>query len=335
MYRPEFWTLWEKARVRCLERTASKHVYYLGWNRSPAQAGCMRQLLGPGALGRPRGIGWRGRWEGGSGWGIHANPWLIHVNVWQNPLQYCKVISLQLIKINGKKKKNKKKKRCWWKKLKVTHPDGKINHVLSLEESILSKRTILPKAIYRFNEIPIKLPMTFSQKKNKKKLKFIWRQKRMWIAKTILREKNGARVTGIPDFRLYYKATVIKTGRYQQKKKKTHRHIGQCNRIENVPLGHQDVEMSIYIFCPFFDRVVLGGESKMILLQCISESVLPTLSSRSFIVANLTFRFLIHFEFIFVYHFWFISQNNGNWNKNKYMIPNKFQKLLHSNGNKV
>ena len=45
--------------------------------------------------------------EGGSGWGTHGNPWLIHVNVWQTPLQYCKVIRLQLIKINGKKKKNK------------------------------------------------------------------------------------------------------------------------------------------------------------------------------------------------------------------------------------
>ena len=87
----------------CFERTALKHVYYLSWNRSPAQVGCMRQVLGPGALGRPRGIRWRGRWEGGSAWGIHVTPWLIHVNVWQNPLQYCKVISLQLIKINEKK----------------------------------------------------------------------------------------------------------------------------------------------------------------------------------------------------------------------------------------
>ena len=85
------------------KRTALKYVYYLGWNRSPAQAGCMRQVLGPGALGRPRGIGWRGRWEGGSGWGIHVNLWLIHVNVWQKSLQYCKVISLQLTKINEKK----------------------------------------------------------------------------------------------------------------------------------------------------------------------------------------------------------------------------------------
>ena len=47
----------------------------------PAQVGCMRQVLGPGALGRPREIGWRGRWEGGSGWGIHVTPWLIHVSV--------------------------------------------------------------------------------------------------------------------------------------------------------------------------------------------------------------------------------------------------------------
>ena len=71
----------------CFRRTASKHVYYLGWNRSPAQVGCMRQALRPGALGRPRGIGWRGRWEWGSGWGTHVNPWLFHFNVWQNSLQ--------------------------------------------------------------------------------------------------------------------------------------------------------------------------------------------------------------------------------------------------------
>ena len=62
-------------------------------------------------LGRPRGMGWGGRWEGGSGWGIHVNPWLIQVNVWQKPLQYCKVISLQLIKINGKNKKINKQLR--------------------------------------------------------------------------------------------------------------------------------------------------------------------------------------------------------------------------------
>ena len=113
MYRTDFWTLWEKARVGWSERIASKHVYYQVWNRSSVQVGCMRQVLGARALGWPRGMGWGGRWEGGSGWGTHVNPWLIHVNVWQKLLQYCKVISLQLIKINGKnilKNKRRKKK---------------------------------------------------------------------------------------------------------------------------------------------------------------------------------------------------------------------------------
>ena len=82
---------------------ANPYVYYQVWNRWPAQVGCMRPVLRAGALGRARGMGWRGRWEGGSGWGTHVSPWLIYVNVWQKPLQYCKVISLQLIKINEKK----------------------------------------------------------------------------------------------------------------------------------------------------------------------------------------------------------------------------------------
>ena len=103
MYRTDFWTLWEKAGVRYFEWIALKHVYYLGWNRSPAQAGCMIQVPRTGSLGRPRGIRWRGRWEGESELGILVNPWLIHVNVWQKSLQCCKVISLQLIKINEKK----------------------------------------------------------------------------------------------------------------------------------------------------------------------------------------------------------------------------------------
>ena len=105
MYRTDLWTLWEKARVGWSERTASKHVYYQVWNRSPVQVGCMRQVPRADALGRPRGMEWGGKWERGSRWGTHVNPWLIHVNVWQKPLQYCKVISLQLIKIIGGEKK--------------------------------------------------------------------------------------------------------------------------------------------------------------------------------------------------------------------------------------
>ena len=72
--------------------------YYQVWNRSPVQVGCMRQVLRAGGLGWPRGMGWGGRWEGGTGWGEQVSPWLIHVNVWQKPLQYCKVISLQIKK---------------------------------------------------------------------------------------------------------------------------------------------------------------------------------------------------------------------------------------------
>ena len=56
-------------------------------------------------------MGWRGRWEVGSGWGTHAHPWLIHVNVWQKTPQYCKIISLQL-----KLKKKKRKMLAPWKK---------------------------------------------------------------------------------------------------------------------------------------------------------------------------------------------------------------------------
>ena len=116
VYRTDLWTLWEKARVGWSERTALKQVYYQGWNRSPAQVGCMRQVLRAGALGWPRGMGWGGRQEGGSGCGTHVNPWLSHVNVWQKPLQHCKVISLQLIKISGKKKVLCEKKKKLLKK---------------------------------------------------------------------------------------------------------------------------------------------------------------------------------------------------------------------------
>ena len=52
----------------------------------------------------PEGWDVEGGGRGGSGWGTHVNPWLIHVNIWQKSLQYCKVISLQLIKINEKKR---------------------------------------------------------------------------------------------------------------------------------------------------------------------------------------------------------------------------------------
>jgi hypothetical protein len=86
--------------------------------------------------------------------------------------------------------------------------------------------TILPKAMYRFNVIPIKTPKQFFIELEKEISKFLWNNKKPSLAKTLLNNKRTSGKITIPDLKLYYRAIVIKTKTKQNKNKQKLHGIG-------------------------------------------------------------------------------------------------------------
>ena len=118
--------------------------------------------------------------------------------------------------------------RHWWKKSKMAQTDGEIFHILGLEESILWKWLYYPKQSHRFSAVPIKLPMVFFTEIEQKISQFVWKQKAP-NSQSSPEKEEWSRRNHLPDFRLHYKATAIKTAWCWHR----NRNIDPCNKTES------------------------------------------------------------------------------------------------------